>query len=45
MYAFVPIQQLFEVSDVFGWTFGVKWSPTGSVLAYVGKNVAYHLAF
>lgn len=31
-------EQLFELSDAFGWTFGVKWSPTGSVLAYVGHD-------
>lgn len=31
-------EQLFEVSDVFGWTFGVKWSPTGSTFGYVGHD-------
>eukprot|EP00250_Pteridium_aquilinum_P006817 c16657_g1_i1 orf=82-1233(-) len=31
-------EQLFELGDAFGWTFGVKWSPTGSTLAYVGHD-------
>lgn len=31
-------EQLVELNLAFGWTFGVKWSPNGSVLAYTGHD-------
>lgn len=31
-------QQIIQLDLSFCWAFGVKWSPSGNTLAYVGQN-------
>ncbi|XP_022740648.1 actin-related protein 2/3 complex subunit 1A-like [Durio zibethinus] len=31
-------QQIVQLDLSFSWAFGVKWSPSGNTLAYVGNN-------
>lgn len=32
------MQQVLQLDLAVGWTFGVKWSPSGNSLAYVGAS-------
>jgi len=37
---FLSVKQLIVQLDLSSsWTFGVKWSPSGNTLAYVGKKI------
>lgn len=33
------IQQILQLDLSYSWAFGVKWSPSGNTLAYVGQNI------
>ncbi|CAM6094397.1 unnamed protein product [Calypogeia fissa] len=37
-------EQLLQLDLAVGWTFGVKWSPSGNSLAYVGHDSTVHIA-
>ncbi|KAG6542869.1 hypothetical protein Mapa_015773 [Marchantia paleacea] len=36
-------EQVIQLDLAFGWSFGVKWSPTGNSLAYVGHDSTLHI--
>ena len=36
-------QQILQLDLSYSWASGVKWSPSGNTLAYVGQNILKHL--